>query len=269
MAIIALHNAASGLKALSTRIDVTANNLPNAETTAFKASRTNFEDLMYLTLDHPGGQNLQGDIDPVGVQVGLGVKVANTAINFEQGPLERTDRSLDVSIQGEGFFKVSILDSIGDGFAYTRNGNFFANEDGELVLDIGEGYRLDPGINIPPGTVDVAISEDGEIFGKTPGSIEPASLGQLELARFVNPHGLQQLGGQLYLETSASGPAFEARPGDAGNGTIRQGFLEGSNVDPVKELIGLIKTQRSFELNSQSIQTADQALQTIGNLRRF
>ena len=258
-----------GLKALSTRIDVTANNLANAETTAFKASRTNFEDLMYLTLDHPGGQNLQGDIDPVGVQVGLGVKVANTAINFEQGPLERTDRPLDVSIQGEGFFKVSILDSIGDGFAYTRNGNFFANPDGELVLDIGEGYRIEPGINIPPGTVDIEITNDGLILGRTSGQNELSQLGQLELARFVNPHGLEQLGGQLYLETEASGPPFDANPGENGNGQILQGFLEGSNVDPVKELIGLIKTQRSFELNSQSIQTADQALQTIGNLRRF
>ena len=269
MAIIALHNAATGLKALSTRIDVTANNLANAETTAFKSSRVNFEDLMYLTQQHAGTRNALGDIDPAGVQVGLGVQIANTALRFEQGPLEPTDRPLDVAIQGEGFFRVRILDTIGDGVAYTRNGAFHLNPDGELVLDIGEGYRLDPGISIPEGAVDLSISQDGEISGRLPGDINAQVFGNLELVRFVNPHGLQQLGGQLFLETEASGQPFEARPGVDGNGVILQSFLEGSNVDPVKELVSLIKTQRAFELNSQSIQTADQALQTIGNLRRF
>jgi flagellar basal-body rod protein FlgG len=269
MAIQALNSAATGLRALSTRIDVVANNLANAETTAFKRSRCNFEDLMYLALKQPGAQNAAGDISPAGIYVGLGVKISNTQIDTEQGSLENTGRQLDVGISGNGFFKINIMDSICNGEGYTRNGNFFVNSEGQLVLGMGDGYRLIPPITIPRGATDVTISQDGQVNVKVAGQLNSQQVGQLRLSQFINPQGLNQLGGSIYTQTDASGTPIESDPGEDGAGQILQGFLEGSNVDPVKELVTLIKTQRAFELNSQSIQTADQALQTIGNLRRF
>lgn len=268
MAITALHSAATGLKALSTRIDVVANNLANAETTAFKRSRVNFEDLMYLQLKQPGTTNAAGDLAPAGVYVGLGTRISNTQVDLEQGSLERTDRNLDVAIEGDGFFKVKILDSIGEGIGYTRNGNFFVNNQGELVLGMGDGYRLIPNINIPPNATEISISQSGLIEYVAAGSQQKQQAGQLQVSQFRNPQGLKLLGGSVYVPTDASGPAIDSNPGQDGTGIILQGFLESSNVDPVKELVSLIKTQRAFELNSQSIQSADQALQTIGNLRR-
>jgi flagellar basal-body rod protein FlgG len=268
MAITALNSAATGLRALSTRIDVVANNLANAETTAFKRSRVNFENLMYLKLKQPGTTSALGEISPAGIFVGLGVRVSNTQLDLEQGSLESTGRPLDVGIQGNGFFRVKILDSVGDGTAYTRNGNFFVNNEGELVLGMGDGYKLVPPVSIPPGTIEITISEDGSIDVLRAGQTTKQNVGQLQLSQFVNPQGLNLLGGSLYTETESSGGPIITTPGEAGAGTILQGFLESSNVDPVKELVTLIKTQRAFELNSQSIQTADQALQTIGNLRR-
>jgi flagellar basal-body rod protein FlgG len=269
MAITALHSAATGLRALSTRIDVVANNLANAETTAFKRSRVNFEDLYYLAVKQPGVTNSSGDVSPAGIYVGLGVRVSNTQLDTEQGSLENTGRQLDVGISGAGFFKVKILDSIADGFGYTRNGNFFVNRDGELVLGMGDGYKLEPKINIPKDATQVMISQDGVVEVQRAGAIRPQQVGQLELSQFVNPQGLNLLGGSIYTETESSGKPIVSKPGENGAGQTLQGFLESSNVDPVKELVTLIKTQRAFELNSQSIQTADQALQTIGNLRRF
>jgi len=268
MAITALHSAATGLRALSTRIDVVANNLANAETNAFKRSRVNFEDLMYLQQKQPGTQTAAGDISPAGIFVGLGTKISNTQIDLEQGSLENTGRQLDVAISGNGFFKVKILDSLG-GFGYTRNGNFFVNNKGELVVGMGDGYKLQPPLDIPQGVSDIGISEDGTVTVIKAGQQNKTVVGQLKITQFVNPQGLNILGGSIYTETDASGPPLDGKPSENGAGKISQGFLESSNVDPVKELVTLIKTQRAFELNSQSIQTADQALQTIGNLRRF
>lgn len=269
MAITALHSAATGLRALSTRIDVVANNLANAETTAFKRSRVNFEDLPYLCLEQPGTTAANGDVSPAGTYVGLGVRISNTQLDLEQGSLENTGRQLDVGISGQGFFKIKILPSIGDGFGYTRNGNFFVNKDGELVLGMGDGYKVEPKITIPKGTTEISISQDGRVEVLVAGSKNKQSVGQMQLYQFINPQGLNLLGGSIYTETESSGQAQESKPGENGAGQVLQGFLEASNVDPVKELVTLIKTQRAFELNSQSIQTADQALQTIGNLRRF
>jgi flagellar basal-body rod protein FlgG len=268
MAITALNSAASGLKALSTRIDVVANNLANAETTAFKRSRVNFEDLMYLTLKQPGTTNAAGDVSPAGTFVGLGTRISNTQIDLEQGSLERSDGDWDLGISGKGFFKVKILDTIGDGTGYTRNGSFFVNKDGDLILGMGDGYKLIPPINVPTGATDVTVSEDGAVSVLQQGQTARTNLGQIQLTNFVNPQGLNLLGGSIYTETEASGPPLDGLPGENGTGKVLQGFLETSNVDPVKELVTLIKTQRAFELNSQSIQTADQALQTIANLRR-
>lgn len=268
MAITALYSAATGLRALSTRIDVVANNLANAETTAFKRSRVNFEDLMYLQMKQPGVTNAAGDLTPAGIYVGLGTRISNTQIDLEQGSMENTGRPLDVGIQGNGFFKVKILDSIGDGTGYTRNGNFFVNNEGDLVLGMGDGYKMIPPITIPQGATDISISESGAIEVRLPGQDQMTRVGELEISKFINPQGLRLLGGSIYVGTEASGAPVTGRPGEEGAGVILQGYLEGSNVDPVKELVTLIKTQRAFELNSQSIQTADQALQTIGNLRR-
>ena len=268
MAINALNAAATGLRALSTRIDVVANNLANAETTAFKRQRCNFEDLMYLTLKQPGAQNAAGDLAPAGIQVGLGVKISNTQLDLEEGGMENTGRPFDVAISGKGFFRVQIDPSVNGGIAYTRNGNFFVNNNRELVVGMGDGYKLDPPITVPDRVTDITFSEDGTVSVKNPEG-EGQIIGELQLHQFVNPNGLNLIGGSLYTSTDSSGPPFESRPGQEGAGKTLQGFLEGSNVDPVKELVTLIKTQRAFELNSQSIQTADQALQTIGNLRRF
>ena len=268
MAITALHSAASGLRALSTQIDVVANNLSNAETTAFKRSRVNFQDLMYLQLRQPGTANSQGDIAPSGIFVGLGTKVDNTQTDLTQGSMDPTNRPLDVAIQGNGFFAVKLLPSFGNGIGYTRNGNLFVNNKNELVMGIGEGYKLVPPISVPTGVTDINIGQDGTIQVTQPGNATKRTIGQLQLTQFVNPQGLQLLGGSIYLPTDSSGPALNSAPGVNGAGLIQQGFLEQSNVDPVKELVTLIQTQRSFELNSQSIQTADQALQTVANLRR-
>ena len=271
MAITALNSAATGLRALSTRIDVIANNLANAETTAFKRQRVNFEDLFYLNKRNPGTVNGLGETSPAGIQVGLGVKISNTQLDLEQGTLDPTGGKLDVAIEGQGFFKVRVADGIGDGYAYTRNGDFFVNKDGELVLGLGDGYKLDPPITLPTD-IDpnsLSISEDGTLSAVPAGDVQAQVLGRFGLTRFVNPQGLRLIGGSLFIQTPASGPPLESEPAVDGTGLVRQGFLEGSNVDPVKELVSLIKTQRNFELNSQSIQTADQALQTIGNLRRF
>lgn len=269
MAIMALNAAATGMQALSTRIDVTANNLANAETLAFKGSRVNFEDLMYVTLKQPGTTSANGEISPSGIAVGLGTKISNTQIDTSQGSLETTNRPLDVAINGNGWYKVQILDSMG-GTGYTRNGNFFVNNKGELVVGTGDGYRLQPPITIPSGVPDnnITISEDGNVDVIKPGETQKTNIGKIVVTQFINQQGLKQLGGSIYTETEASGTPMENPPGTNGAGTLKQGFLEGSNVDPVKELVSLIKTQRAFELNSQSIQTADQALQTIGNLRR-
>ena len=268
MAIIALNAAATGLRALSTRIDVLANNLANAETQGFKRQNVNFEDLMYLNYKQPGVTDTSGNMTPAGINVGLGTKVSNTQLDMTQGSLEATGQPLDVAISGTGFFRVKILPTIGNGLGYTRSGSFNLNRDGELTLGIGDGYRLDPPITIPRGATGVSISNDGLVTYVPQGSNQTQQGGQIQLTQFVNPQGLDLQGGNIYTETEASGQPLTANPGVNGSGQLQQNYLETSNVDPVKELVTLIKTQRSFELNSQSIQTADQALQTIANLKR-
>jgi flagellar basal-body rod protein FlgG len=270
MAIAALNSAATGLRALSTQIDVVANNLANSQTTGFKASRVNFEDLMYQELKQPGLSTANGDISPAGIFVGLGTKISNTQLDLSTGSPDNTNFPLDVAIEGDGFFRVKVLDTLGDGTAYTRNGAFYINNNNELVLGIGDGYQLVPPIKVPAGTVasQIGISEDGIITITQSGSTNKTTVGQLQLAQFPNAEGLNNLGGSLYQETNASGAPTFNNPGQNNTGLVLQNYLEESNVDPVKELVQLIKTQRAFEMNSQSIQTADQALQTIANLKR-
>ncbi len=269
MAINALHSAATGLSALSTAIDVTANNLANANTIGFKASRTNFEDLLYLQKAQPGVENTNGDMRPAGIQVGLGTRLSNTQADFTIGSPQATNGDFDVMINGDGFFKVSILPDQGDGIGYTRAGNFFTNSEGDLVLGNSTGPRLEPVINIPDDVVGIEISVDGTISGKINGTTAPVTLGQIETSTFVNRAGLESIGGNIFIETPASGQAISGTPGEGTLGEILHRHLESSNVDPVIELVTLIKTQRAFEMNSQTIQAADEALQVIGNLSRF
>jgi flagellar basal-body rod protein FlgG len=270
MAITALHSAATGLRALSTRIDVVANNLANAETLAFKGSRVNFEDLYYLTLKQPGSTNAAQEVSPSGIFVGLGTRLSNTQLDLSQGSLENTTRDWDLGIQGQGFFKIKILDTVGSppGVGYTRNGNFTVNSNGELLVNMGAGYKLIPPVTVPPGSTNPTVGTDGSVSVTVAGSNTNKVVGQIQISQFLNPEGMSMLGGSIYVATSASGAETVTKPGEGGAGTVLQGYLENSNVDPVKELVTLIQTQRAFELNSQSIQTADQALQTIANLRK-
>lgn len=265
--IRALNSAATGLRALSTQLDVISNNLANANNDGFKSSRVNFEDLMYQYKMQPGNQDTQGDIRPTGVAIGLGTRVAGTQLNFSQGAAVQTGRNLDIFIQGDGLFQVKVLPTQGDGVAYTRTGKFFVNPNGFLVTNSADGYQLTPPIQIPNNSTQVNISADGQVYATVAGQTNPTNVGQIQLAQFVNPQGLEQVGGNLYQQTKASGPPVIANPGTDALGTLVNGYVEASNVDPVKQLVDLIKTQRAFELNSQSIKASDQMLQTINNLR--
>ncbi|MCG8400027.1 MAG: flagellar basal-body rod protein FlgG, partial [Firmicutes bacterium] len=263
MAITALHSASTGLSALSTQIDVVSNNLANVNTTGFKASRVNFEDLLYQQKGQPGVENANGNERPAGLLVGHGVRISNTQFDFSQGDAVPTEVPLDVSIDGPGFFQVRIVQDFGDGIGYTRAGNFFLNSERQVVLGNADGPLLEPPVQIPDdiGEDQISISADGRIFAIRPGE-EPEQIEQITLANFANPAGLETIGGNIFVPTAASGPAIDGLlPGEATVGTLIQGFLEGSNVDPVKELVTLIKTQRAFEMNSQTIQAADETLQ--------
>jgi len=266
MSIRALNSAASGMDAMQFRLDVIANNLANAQTTAFKRSRVNFEDLYYQQLKLPGLLDQIGRPTAVGTAVGLGARVQSTQIDARQGSLQDTGGTLDLAIVGDGFFQVND----GTQFRYTRAGNFIVNANGELVLASADrGRTLEPAITIPSDAIDISITSDGNVFVLQPGQSEPTLAGQIQLVRIINPQGLVQLGENLYSDSPASGPPLQSVPGQDGLGTVRQRFLEASNVEPVRELVDLITTQRTFELNSQAIQVADQSLQLVANLRRF
>jgi len=267
MAINALQSASSALAALDTALDVTANNLANINTVGFKASRTNFQDLLYIHKEASGTLNAIQDERPMGVHVGLGVKLSGTQLDFTQGPPQFTGRPLDVNIEGDGFLQVAVEDSRGS-FGYTRAGNLALNSDGEVVLANDQGRRVQPVIQIPPDAKNVSISNDGRISYVAPGETEATEAGQLQLSTFVNPAGLKQIGENLYVETDASGPPTSGEPGSDERGSIQQGELESSNVDPTRELIDLIRTQRAYEMNSQSIRAADESLRTVAQLRR-
>jgi len=269
MTIMALNTAASGLEALSSKLDVIANNLANVNTVGFKRSRANFEDLLYQTRRQPGVENSLGDVTPSGLQVGSGVQLSSTQLMLEQGSFEQTSSDTDLAVDGTGFFKVRVYPDLApNGIGYTRAGNFLVNRNGELVLNNGSGFRLEPSITIPEDYTSITVGLDGKVLVTTPGSSTPEEVGQIELAKFVNPEGLEAVGQNVFRETEASGPPEDGTPTEDGFGAVRQFNLEASNVEPVRELVDLIQTQRSFELNSQSIQAADQMLRVITNLRR-
>src|SRR3954469_18427105 len=269
MATIALQSAATGLSALNTKLDVIANNLANVNTTGFKASRTNFQDLLYIERAQPGAENANGDKAPTGLYVGLGVKVSGTQINTRQGDAINTGQPFNVMIDGLGFFKVKVEDSLGSGFAYSRAGNFTLNKDGEIVLGTSQGRRLEPNIKVPDNFIPpISVSSDGKVFALEPGQTEPTEIGQILLTGFVNPAGLKAVGENLFVESAASGPPLEGEPGTENRGRLQQGLLEGSNVDPTNELIEMIRTQRAFEMNSNVSRAADETLRTVSQLNR-
>lgn len=266
MAILALQSAASGLSALNTALDVTANNLANVNTTGFKSSRVNFQDLLYVERAQPGVENANGDQRPIGLYVGLGTKVSGTQLNFTQGsPITGTE--MDLMIEGNGFFRVKVEDSLGT-TAYTRAGHFVRNKEGMLVLASSDGRRLEPSVPIPPDATGVSVTADGKVYYTQAGNPAAQQAGQINLVTFANPAGLKQIGETLFAETAASGQPVEGIPGTDNRGRVLQGYTEGSNVDPTRELIDMIRIQRAFEMNSQTIRAADDTLRTVAQLRR-
>ena len=266
MSMRALHSAATGMEAFMFELDVIANNLANAGTTGFKGSRAEFEDLFYQHYKVPG-QQTSGSLTPTGISVGMGTALRATQVDFRSGNLEQTGRDLDVAIAGEGFFQVE--NPSGQPY-YTRAGTFSRNADGILVVSSAStGRPLVGGITIPANALEISIGSGGVVSYREAGSPSLSQAGTIELARFVNPEGLLQIGENLYEATDASGSVTTGIPGLDGTGTLKQRFLETSNVEPVRELVGLIKTQRNVELNSEALKAGDQMLQLINNLRKF
>lgn len=266
MSVQTLYTAATGMQSLETKLDVISNNLANVNTVGFKRDRANFEDLFYREKVLPGALDSAGQPTPVGTQIGLGVRVSSTQADFMQGAFQNTGRELDMAIEGRGFFQVT--DPSGQIF-YTRSGNFTVNANNQVVVgSASTGRLLEPAISIPQDTTGIVVSSEGVVMVKQPGSPQLQQVGQIQLATFINPEGLMKLGENLYAQTDASNAPITGNPNQQGLGVIRQNMLEASNVEPVQELIDLITTQRSFELNSQCIQAGDQILQLISNLRR-
>ncbi len=257
----ALWISKTGLDAQQTRMDVIANNLANVSTNGFKRMRPVFEDLLYQTLRQPGAQSSEQTRLPSGLQLGTGVRPVATENIFLQGNMQQTGNPRDIAIQGEGFFQILLPDGT---LAYTRDGAFQSNENGQLVTS--SGFIVQPGITIPPDALSVTIARDGAVSALTPGTAAPVQVGTLQLTRFINPAGLQRFGENLYVETASSGVANPGIAGTNGMGLLNQGFVETSNVNVVEELVEMIQTQRAYEINSRSIQTSDQMLQKLAQL---
>ncbi len=258
----ALNTAATGMEAQQILIDIIANNLANVNTSGFKKSRGNFQDLLYRTVRAPGTSVSAGFESPTGLQIGQGTRTVSTQKVFSQGQYKNTENSLDLAIEGRGFFQVT---SPSGESQYTRDGSFKMDSQGQLVTN--EGYLLDPPISIPQDAVSITVGEDGTVSVQQAGQTEAVEVGTVQLANFINPSGLESIGRGFYRPTGASGTAQQAQPGQEGMGTIAQGFLETSNVKVVEEMIDMISGQRAYEINSKVIQTADQMLRGIAQLR--
>lgn len=254
---------ATGMMAQQTNVDVISNNIANMTTTGYKRQRAAFQDLIYQTLNRPGATSSDaGTTVPSGLQVGLGVKTGAVYREHSQGPVEMTENDLDLAILGRGFYQVELPN--GD-TAYTRDGTFQINENGELVTV--QGYRVLPGITIPANATGIDVSASGEVQVTIAGQVATQNLGQLQLADFINPAGLEAIGNNFLLETTASGAPVVGNPNADNFGQIEQGALERSNVDVVSEITELITAQRSYEMNSNVISTSDEMLLTITQLR--
>ena len=255
--------AATGMMAQQLHVEVISNNIANMTTTGYKRRRAEFQDLLYQNQRRIGSSSsAEGTVVPAGVQLGLGVKTAAVYRIHEQGELINTENSFDLAIQGDGYFVVELPN--GD-LAYTRSGNFQLSPDGELVTP--DGYKISPGITVPQDAVSVSINQEGTVSAKIAGQVEEQELGQLQLATFVNEAGLEAMGSNLLQETSASGEALGGPPGTEGLGTVLQGFLESSNVNPVQEITALIAAQRAYDMNSKVISASDEMMATITQLR--
>ncbi len=253
--------AKTGLDAQQTQMDVISNNLANVSTSGFKRARAVFEDLLYQTIRQPGAQSSEQTTLPSGLQVGTGVKPVATERIFTQGNLQQTGNAKDVAIQGNGFFQVLMPDGT---TTYTRDGTFQVDANGQMVT--ASGYPIQPAITIPPDTLTLTIARDGTVSVQQAGAVAATVVGNLQLAMFVNPAGLQSLGENLYGETTSSGTPTTTAPGSNGAGLLNQGYVETSNVNVVEELVNMIQTQRAYELNSRAISTSDQMLQRLTQL---
>ncbi len=259
----ALWSAATGMIAQELQVDTIANNLANVNTAGFKRQRVDFEDLLYETLRRPGAPAADGVQLPTGIQVGLGTRAAATTRMFDQGTFQETGNPLDLVIEGNGFFQVTLPNGT---TGYTRAGNFRLDSEGNLVTV--DGYPLEPSIVIPPDAESVAVGEDGTVSVIQAGAIAPSSVGQIQIARFINPAGLVSIGHSMFLESAASGAPAVGTPGLEGLGQIAQGVLEMSNVKVVQEMVQMITAQRAYEANSEAIKIADRMLETANNVRR-
>jgi flagellar basal-body rod protein FlgG len=254
--------AATGMLAQQTNVDVISNNIANMNTTAYKRQRAEFEDLLYQQVSRPGAESSpDGNRVPTGIQIGAGVRTGGVYRINEQGAATSTSNPYDMQIDGPGYFQI-ILPS-GE-TAYTRAGSFQPNDQGELVTT--DGYRVEPPITLPQGVLDTVISKTGLVQVKLANQTNLQTVGQLQLASFVNEAGLEAKGSNLFLETEASGQPTIADPGEPGFGTVAQGFLEASNVNPVSEITSLISAQRAYEMNSRVVKTADEMLSTTSQL---
>jgi len=259
----ALWTAATGMQAQQLTLDVISNNLANVQTAGFKRRRVDFQDLVYEMLQAPGASSAQGQEIPAGFQVGHGSRAVATQRLFIKGDLQQTGNSLDLAIEGDGFFQIQ--QPTGD-IAYTRAGAFKKDSQGRLVTS--DGFTLDPAITLPQNSTSVTVGVDGTVSVTIPGQQQPQTVGTIQLARFTNPAGLESLGRNLFTPTQSSGDATQGTPGQDGLGTLIQGFVESSNVNVVEEMVGLIVTQRAYEINSRAIRTADDMMQTANNLVR-
>lgn len=253
--------ARTGLDAQQTQLDVISNNLANVSTNGFKRSRAVFEDLLYQTVRQPGAQSSQQTQIPSGLQIGTGVRPVSTARIFTQGNLQQTGNPMDVAINGNGFFQILMPDGT---IAYTRDGSFQQDNQGQLVTS--SGYPLQPNITIPPNALTLTVGKDGVVSVTLPGQTNAQQLGQIQLASFINPGGLQSVGENLFQETAASGAPQPNIPGTNGLGSLNQNYVETSNVNVAEELVTMIQTQRAYEMNTKVVSTSDAMLGRLTQL---
>jgi flagellar basal-body rod protein FlgG len=258
-----LYTAGTGMVAQQHNLDVIANNLANVNTTGFKQQRAEFEDLMYQTMRAAGVAEGSGSAAPENMQIGLGVKIAGTSSNFRVGSLQNTGNALNLAISGSGFFKLSRPDGTA---VYTRDGSFQPDATGKLVSM--DGLALDPEVQVPQGSTSINVSAEGDVSAVAPGETSSKVFGKIQVSNVANPAGMSRLGGNLFAATEAAGDIQSGTPGENGTGTLLSGYLEGSNVEVVEEMTRMITAQRAYEINSKAIQTADDMLGIVNNLKR-
>jgi flagellar basal-body rod protein FlgG len=258
-----LYTSATGMEAQQLYMDNISNNLSNVNTTGFKRTRLEFQDLLYQTLREPGSKNYEGAMAPAGIEVGLGVRPAATYRDFQQGSMNQSGNSMDLAISGDGFLQISMPDG---STAYTRDGSLKLSADGTIVTS--SGFPVYPQMTIPEGAESFTVDANGRATVILPGEQTSTQIGQFELARFINPAGLRDLGGNLYQVSDASGEPVLQNPGENGMGTLQQGYTEASNVQVVQEMVNMITAQRAYEIVSKSIQVSEDMMQVADNLKR-